>query len=156
MPSALNASLGTSYIIALYYFITFYKNSVSSVVFQQLIAAHCTHYNTYLDIYTDGSKSEKYVGCGIFCENTIIIYSLDSSISEFTAELIAKEEAMSFIYHYHHAYFIIYIAYKSSTYAIQSAIHHPYVSSILKLLKQLTRRCYNIHFAGERIYEYSR
>lgn len=148
MPSALNASLGTSYIIALYYFITFDKNSFPSVVSQQLIAACRTHYNTYLDIYTDGSKSGKYVGCGILCENTIIIYSLDSSISVLTAKLIAKEEVMSFMSHYHHAYFIIYTDYKSSTYAIKSAIDHPCVSSILKLFKQLTRRCYNIHFVG--------
>lgn len=117
-------------------------------MFQQLIAVHRTHYNTYLDIYTDGSKSGKYVGCGIFCENTIIIYSLDSSISVFTAKLIAKEEVMSLISQYHHAYFIIYTDYESSTYAIKSAIHHSCVSSILKFFKQLTRRCYNIHIVG--------
>lgn len=64
----------------------------------------------------------------------------------FTAELIAIERAMLFLSDHHCNSFIIYTDSKGSIDAINSDTHHPFISSILKLFKKLTRRGNNILF----------
>ncbi|XP_055924449.1 uncharacterized protein LOC129956547 [Argiope bruennichi] len=70
-------------------FYTFDKSSTAPVIFQKLFASHRNQFSLYEPIFTDGSKSESYVGCGIKFLQKIYSYRLHNFCSILTAELVA-------------------------------------------------------------------
>lgn len=73
------------------------RNGTSDVIFHQLFCAHREEFANYLDIYTDGSKSESGVGCSYVCNNRSFSFSLPNICSSFTAEIIAIKLAIEYI-----------------------------------------------------------
>ncbi|GBM17931.1 hypothetical protein AVEN_111083-1 [Araneus ventricosus] len=70
-------------------FAGFYKSSTAPVTFQQLFHHHRYQYSSFVPIFTDGSKSDGHVGCGVVSPSDTLSYRLHNCCSVFTAELVA-------------------------------------------------------------------
>ncbi|GBN33358.1 hypothetical protein AVEN_186007-1, partial [Araneus ventricosus] len=67
----------------------FDKSSTAPVTFQQLFHHHRYQYSAVIPIFTDGSKSDGHVGCGVVSPSDTLSYRLHNFCSVFTAELVA-------------------------------------------------------------------
>ncbi|GFY09378.1 putative RNA-directed DNA polymerase from transposon X-element [Trichonephila clavipes] len=65
------------------------KAGTADVIYQQLFSFHHSMYSKYIPVYTDGSKTAGYVGCGVVFNNTILSFTLHNSMSIFSADLTA-------------------------------------------------------------------
>ncbi|GFV39566.1 RNase H domain-containing protein [Trichonephila clavipes] len=65
------------------------KVGTADVIYQQFFSFHRSKYSKYIPVYTDGSKTAGYVGCGVVFNNTILSFTLHNSMSVFSAELTA-------------------------------------------------------------------
>ena len=107
----------------------FDKANNATNIFISLFASHRSHYHNYIDIYTDGSKTNDRVGCGIVCSNTALSYRLPAFYSVFSAEFIAIEISFKLISSYSHRHFIIYTDSKSVLDSLQThALHLLFLS----------------------------
>ena len=66
----------------------FDKSNINANIFNSLLSLHCSNYNNFIDMYTDGSKTSNIVGCGIICENIIFSYHLPNCFFIFSFILI--------------------------------------------------------------------
>lgn len=123
------------------------KANTSDDVFRHLFAVHREEYSDYLDIYTDGSKSNNVVGCAYVCQNVTISHSLSLVCSTFTAEIIAIKEALTYIKNRNYKKCIIYTDSKSTLDAINSFHQlNSLLSDIQRLHKHLTSSGVSILF----------
>ena len=97
-------------------------------------------------MYTDGSKANNVVGCGIVCRNTILSYCLPAFFSVFSAEFLSIETALKLISSYSHKHFIIDTDSKSILDSHQSNSWSPVFISVLQLYKELFNKGYHILF----------
>ncbi|GBN30041.1 hypothetical protein AVEN_175416-1 [Araneus ventricosus] len=67
----------------------FDKSSIAPVAFQQLFYRHRYQYSSFLPIFTDGSKSDGHVGCGVVFPSDTLSYRLHNCRCVLTAELVA-------------------------------------------------------------------
>ncbi|GFW52166.1 pggt1b [Trichonephila clavipes] len=125
------------------------KSTVAPFVFQRVFAYHRSQYNRYSAIYTDGSKREDYVGCGIVNEDFMHGYRLDTSCSVFTAEAVAIYRALQSIDSNMPRKYCIYTDSMSVLVALENYNDrfHPVVCKILVI----TSRLYGKGFAGYRV-----
>ncbi|GFR21697.1 uncharacterized protein TNCT_458651 [Trichonephila clavata] len=65
------------------------KADTADVIYQQLFSFHRSKYSKYMPVYTDGSKTDERVGCGVVFNDTILSFTLHSSMSVFSAEITA-------------------------------------------------------------------
>ncbi|GBN45005.1 hypothetical protein AVEN_56202-1 [Araneus ventricosus] len=92
----------------------FDKYSTAPVTFQQLFHHHRYQYSSFIPIFTDGSKADGHVGCGVVFPSDTLSYRLHNCCSVFTAELLAIFCALQEILPYHQRNFIIYTDSKSA------------------------------------------
>ncbi|GFW49922.1 probable RNA-directed DNA polymerase from transposon X-element [Trichonephila clavipes] len=83
------------------------KAGTAAVIYQQLFSYHRNKYSKYIPVYTDGSKTARHVGCGVF-NNTILSFTLHNSMSVFSAELTAILVALQHILISNHRHFCVY------------------------------------------------
>ena len=124
----------------------FDKANTTADVFRSLFASRQSHYHNYIDIYTDDSKTNNLVGCGIVCMNTILSYRLPPFFSVFTPEFFAVETALKLISSYSHKHFIIYTDSRSVIDSLQSLSCSPSFLSVLQLYNELINKGFHIHF----------
>ncbi|GBM72371.1 hypothetical protein AVEN_178048-1 [Araneus ventricosus] len=67
----------------------FDKSSTVAFAFQQHFHHHHYQYSSFIPIFTDGSKSDGHVGCGVVFPSDTLSYRLHNYCSVFTAELVA-------------------------------------------------------------------
>ncbi|XP_023230422.1 uncharacterized protein LOC111630543 [Centruroides sculpturatus] len=89
--------------------------------------------NNLIPIYTDGSKSDDYVGSAFVCQDEIVAEQIESNSSIFTAELQAIHLALKFVIRKGHRHCVIYtdsvsalqalISYERSSHSIVIKIH---------------------------------
>ncbi|XP_055926878.1 uncharacterized protein LOC129958418 [Argiope bruennichi] len=70
-------------------FTGFDKSLTAHVVFQQLFLYHRHQYSSFVPIFTDGSKTDGHVGCGIVFPSETLSHRLHNCCSVYTAELMA-------------------------------------------------------------------
>ncbi|GBN58645.1 hypothetical protein AVEN_243503-1 [Araneus ventricosus] len=126
----------------------FDKSSTAPVTFQQLFHHHRYQYSSFLPIFTDGSKSDGHVGCGVVSPSDTLSYRLHNSCSVFTAELVAIFCALQEISPSSQRNFIIYT---DSMSALETLSHydtqmHPVGLEILSILQFLRNKSFNIIF----------
>ncbi|GBM99262.1 hypothetical protein AVEN_272118-1 [Araneus ventricosus] len=86
----------------------FDKSSTATVTFQQLFQHHRYQYSSFVPIFTDGSKSDGHVGCGVVSPSDTLSYRLHNCCSVFTAELVAIFCALQEIWASNQRNFILY------------------------------------------------
>ncbi|XP_055932957.1 uncharacterized protein LOC129962980 [Argiope bruennichi] len=129
-------------------FAGFDKSSTAPVVFQQLFLYHRCRYSSFTPIFTDGSKSDGHVGCGIALPSDTLSYRLHDHCSVFTAELVAIFCALQEISPSSQRYFIIYTDSRSALEAL-SHCHkgmHPIAIRIMSTLQILQNRGFKVIF----------
>ena len=127
-------------------FKNFDKSNTTANVYLSLFSSHRSEYHNYIDIYTDGSKTNNLVGCGIVCRNTVLSYHLPSFVSVFAAEFLAIELALKLISSYSHKHFIIYADSRSVLEALQSNSCSPSFISVIQLYNELCNKGFHILF----------
>lgn len=128
-------------------FTGFYKNNTSDLIYHQLFASHREEYNEYIDIYTDGSKTGNVVGCGFVCRDRSFSYSLPTICSNFTAEIIAIEQALLHISKQNYKKYIIYTDCRSTLDNLKSSYpSNSLINSIINLYSIINSRGYDIIF----------
>ena len=115
-------------------------------MFLSLFSSHRSEYHDYIDIYTDGSKTNNLVGCGIICRNIVLSYCLPSFISVFTIEFLAIELPLKFISSYSHKHFIIYTNSRSVLETFHSNSCSPSFISVIQLYNKLCNKEFHILF----------
>ncbi|GBO29721.1 putative RNA-directed DNA polymerase from transposon X-element, partial [Araneus ventricosus] len=126
----------------------FDKSSTAPVTFQQLFHYHRYQYSCFIPIFTDGSKSDGHVGCGVVFPSDTMSYRLHNCCSVFTAELVAIFCALQEISPSSQRNFIIYT---DSMSALETLSHydtqmHPVGLEILSILQFLRNKSFNIIF----------
>ncbi|GBO21233.1 hypothetical protein AVEN_129476-1 [Araneus ventricosus] len=126
----------------------FDKSSTAPVTFQQLFHHHRYQYSSFLPIFTDGSKSDGHVGCGVVSPSDTLSYRLHNCCSVFTAELVAIFCALQEISHSSQRNFIIYT---DSMSALETLSHydtqmHPVGLEILSILQFLRKEGFFYYF----------
>ncbi|GBN40485.1 putative RNA-directed DNA polymerase from transposon X-element, partial [Araneus ventricosus] len=86
----------------------FDKSSTAPILFQQLFHHHRCQYSSFVPIFTDGSKSDGHVGCGVVFPSDTLSYRLHNCCSVFTAELVAIFSALQEILPSSQRNFILY------------------------------------------------
>ncbi|GBM65109.1 hypothetical protein AVEN_262598-1 [Araneus ventricosus] len=129
-------------------FLGFDKSSTVAVAFQQLLHHHRYQYSSFTPIFTDGSKSDGHVGCGVVSPSDTLSYHLHNCCSVFTAELVLIFCALQEISPSNQHNFIIYT---DSMSALETLSHydiqmHPVASKILSILQFLRKEGFNIIF----------
>ncbi|GBN12421.1 putative RNA-directed DNA polymerase from transposon X-element [Araneus ventricosus] len=127
----------------------FDKSSTAPVTFQQLFHHHRYRYSSFVPIFTDGSKSDGHVGCGVVSPSDTLSYRLHNCCSVFTAELVAIFCALQEISPSNQRNFIIYT---DSMSALEALSHydiqmHPVALKILSILHFLCKEGFNIIFS---------
>jgi ribonuclease HI len=89
-------------------FTTFDKASTADIIFKQIFSHHRQCYSTFSPIFTDGSKSEDFVGCAYSIGNRICKYRLHPAFSSFSAEIIAILKVLEYLDGQDKGNFIIY------------------------------------------------
>ncbi|GFT20492.1 putative RNA-directed DNA polymerase from transposon X-element [Trichonephila clavipes] len=105
--------------------------------------------DSYLPVYTDGSKAVGHVGCGVVFNNIILSFSLHNSMSVFSAELTAILIALQHILISNHRHFCVYTDSMSTLESLHflTERRHPTVIEILILLRKLERKGFHIIFS---------
>jgi ribonuclease HI len=114
----------------------FDKASTADIVFQNLFNYHRDAFKSYVPIFTDGSKSDNFVGCAFVIGNEIYSYRLNPAFSIFSAELIAIFKSLEKLYDYNSNKFILYTDSLSSLISLTSPNNHSH-TLILYIHKQL-------------------
>ncbi|GBM70034.1 hypothetical protein AVEN_235027-1 [Araneus ventricosus] len=130
-------------------FLGFDKSSTAPVTFQQLFQHHRYQYSSFIPIFTDGSKSDGHVGCGVVSPSDTLSYHLHNCCSVFTAELVAIFCALQEISPSSQRNFIIYTDSMSD---LETLSHydnqmHPVGLEILSILQFLRNKSFNIIFS---------
>ncbi|GBL75183.1 hypothetical protein AVEN_194428-1 [Araneus ventricosus] len=130
------------------HFSGFDKSPTVAVAFQQLFHHHRYQYSSFIPIFTDGSKSDGHVGCGVVSLYDTPSYRLHNCCSVFTAELVAIFCALQEISPSDQRNFIIYT---DSMSALETLSHndiqmHPVGLEILSVLQFLRNKGFNIIF----------
>ncbi|GFT11275.1 uncharacterized protein TNCV_1143891 [Trichonephila clavipes] len=84
------------------------KAGTANVIYQQLFSFHRSKYSKYIPVYTDEAKTAGHVGCGVVFNNTILSFTLNNSMSVFSAELSAILVALQHILVSNHRHFCVY------------------------------------------------
>ncbi|GBL79203.1 putative RNA-directed DNA polymerase from transposon X-element [Araneus ventricosus] len=126
----------------------FDKSSTAPVTFQQLFHHHRYQYSSFILIFTDGSKSDGHVGCGVVFPSDTLSYRLHNCCSVFTAELVAIFSALQEISPSSQRNFIIFT---NSMSALETLSHydiqmHPVGLEILSVLQFLRNKGFIIIF----------
>ena len=104
-------------------------------------------FNTFEEIYTDGSKDQKQVASAAIHRNNTISARLPDNSSIFTAEAKALQFALDFIKQSKSKKYIIYSDSLSCLQTVKNGkINHPYIYTLLKEYTSLKRQGYNIVF----------
>ncbi|GBN36227.1 hypothetical protein AVEN_233521-1 [Araneus ventricosus] len=114
----------------------------------QLFLYHRSRYSSFIPIFTDGSKSDGHVGCGVVFSSDTLSYRLHNCCSVFTAEIVAIFCAIQKISLSPQREFIVYT---DSISALETLSHyhsrmHPTAIRILFTLRLLQNGGYNILF----------
>ncbi|GBN65923.1 hypothetical protein AVEN_168017-1, partial [Araneus ventricosus] len=126
----------------------FDKSSTTPITFQQLFHHYRCQYSSFVPIFTDGSKSDGHVGCGVVFPSDTLSYRLHNCCSVFTAELVAIFCALQEILPSNQRNFILYT---DSMSALETLSHydnriHPVALEILSVLQFLRNKGFNIIF----------
>ncbi|GBN90271.1 hypothetical protein AVEN_140794-1 [Araneus ventricosus] len=124
------------------------KSTTAPIVFQQIFLYHRHQYNTYIPIFTDGSKTTTRVGCGVVIADVPSSFQLNALWSVLTAELTAIFLALERISDLLKHKFCIYSDSKSALEALSHPQNgtHPLALDILCLLQSLKARDFKILF----------
>ncbi|XP_067121864.1 uncharacterized protein [Centruroides vittatus] len=126
----------------------FPKESTPDYMYRQYFAEIRHRDRNLIPIYTDGSKSDDYVGSAFVCQNEIVAEQIAPNSSIFTAELQAIYLALKYINRKGHRCCMIYT---DSVSALQALISyepssHSIVIKIRKLICHLFARNFSIKF----------
>ncbi|GBN29334.1 putative RNA-directed DNA polymerase from transposon BS [Araneus ventricosus] len=129
-------------------FLMYDKSTTAPIVFQQIFLYHRHQYNTYIPIFTDGSKTTTRVGCGVVIADVPSSFQLNALCSVLTAELTAIFLALERISDLLEHKFCIYSDSKSALEALSHPQNgtHPLALDILCLLQSLQARDFQILF----------
>jgi hypothetical protein len=72
----------------------FDKSTTTAIIYQQLFYNHRQSYHSYDPVFTDGSKSEDYVGCSYVIKDKAYSHRLHPALSIFSAEILAIVKAL--------------------------------------------------------------
>jgi kelch-like protein 2/3 len=128
-------------------FNNFDKASTADIIFKQVYYHHRQCYCNYTPIFTDGSKSDNFVGCAYVIKNKIRSFSLHPAFSIFSAEILAIFKALEELMNYDKGNFIIYTDSLSVLQSLLSHHHnHPLISKVFTVLENLTHLGFSIKF----------
>jgi ribonuclease HI len=129
-------------------FKSFDKAFTADIVFQQLFYHHRQSFISYTPIFTDGSKSDDFVGCAYVIGDIIYSYKLHAGFSIFSTELLAIFKALEDLTRHKEKRFILYTDSLSSLHSLSSPNYdsHPLIFYIRKLLDVLIADGFSILF----------
>jgi ribonuclease HI len=129
-------------------FYPFDKASTADIIFKQIFKHHRQSYNDYNPIFTDGSKSDDFVGCAYVIGTKTCSFSLHPALSIFSAEILAILKALEELSNLDKGNFIIYTDSMSvlQSFTTPNQHSHPVVFEVLNLLNHLGSRGFNIKF----------
>nr|XP_042906270.1 uncharacterized protein LOC122270935 [Parasteatoda tepidariorum] len=127
-------------------FNNFKKSDTSSSVFTQKFYEHRHKYIDFKPIFTDGSKHDNHVGCGVVTENSTVSEQLLPDSSVFTAECYAILLALNYIFDQTYLKWIIYTDSRSFIASISDIGLNPVILKIQKYITRLYDRGFNIYF----------
>jgi ribonuclease HI len=121
-------------------FNSFDKATTADIIYQQIFKDHRQRYNSYIPVFTDGSKSANFAGCAFNIEGNSYSYKLNSISSVFTAELTAISKALEYVEQHNKRKYILYTDSMSALQSLSSTDRnsHPLVFKILSLLDKLS------------------
>ncbi|GBM81341.1 hypothetical protein AVEN_50801-1 [Araneus ventricosus] len=128
-------------------FENFNKSNTADIIYQKIFIEHREQYNSFVPIYTDGSKSADQVSFAVVFPNTIFSFRLHPSCSIFTAEITAVLYALEQISKSIQKMFIIYTDSLSVLKSLDS-VHdhtHPLIFSVLDILETLASQGFIIY-----------
>ncbi|XP_023230155.1 uncharacterized protein LOC111630298 [Centruroides sculpturatus] len=126
----------------------FPKESTPDYIYIQHFAEIQHQDKNLIPIYTDGSKSDEYVGSALVCQDEILAEQIELNSSIFTAELHAIYLALKYVIRKGHRCCVIYTDSVSSLQALISCepSSHSIVIKIRKLFCHLLARNFSIKF----------
>ncbi|GBL75192.1 hypothetical protein AVEN_194434-1 [Araneus ventricosus] len=129
-------------------FLMYDKSTTAPIVFQQIFLYHRHQYNTYIPIFTDGSKTANRVDCGVVVADVTSSFQLNALCSVLTAELTAIFLALERISDLLEHKFCVYSDSKSALEALSHPQNgtHPLALDILCLLQSFQARDFQILF----------
>ncbi|GFW49989.1 retrovirus-related Pol polyprotein from transposon 17.6 [Trichonephila clavipes] len=125
------------------------KAGTADVIYHQLFSFHRIKYCKYIPVYTDRSKTAGHVRCSVVFNNSILSFSLQNSMSVFSAELTAILVALQHILISNHRQFCVYTDSMSALESLHFLTEHghPTVIEVLILLRELKRKGFDIIFS---------
>ena len=125
----------------------FTKKNYSEEEVRSKFLEHDTIHSDQCKLYTDGSKSDRGVGCAVFHEGTAYTAELPDSASVFTAELTAVVAALDLAFHSSDSNFVIYSDSMSTLEAIKKYnSFHPLVQKVQEWLFRISCRRKSVCF----------
>jgi ribonuclease HI len=126
----------------------FDKSSTAPIIYQQLFYNHRQRLSDYTPIFTDGSKSDNFVGCAFIIGDIVKSHRLHPSFSIFTAEIIAIVKALEDLSQFQGDKFIFYVDSLSVLEALSSPNQrsHPLIHKVLHILDRLSSLGFKILF----------
>nr|XP_042909488.1 uncharacterized protein LOC122271628 [Parasteatoda tepidariorum] len=124
----------------------FKKSDTNSSVFSQKFYEHRNNYNDFKPIFTDGSKHDNHVGCGVVIENFTISEQLHQDASIFTAECYAILLALNFISDQTYRKWIIYTDSRSFISSVPHTGRNPMICKIQSCFTELCGEGFHIYF----------
>ncbi|GBN27700.1 hypothetical protein AVEN_265321-1 [Araneus ventricosus] len=125
----------------------FNKSNTAVIIYQQTFIEHREHYNNFVPIYTDGSKSADQVSFAVVFPSTIFSFRLHHSCSIFIAEITDVLYALEEISKSIQKMSLIYTDSLSVLKSLDS-VHdhtHPLVFNVLYILEKLASQCFIIN-----------
>ncbi|XP_055944481.1 uncharacterized protein LOC129975443 [Argiope bruennichi] len=126
----------------------FTKSDTSDSIYRKIFNEHRHHYNDYIAIYTDGSKTCDSVSFAVVFQNAVFSFKINASCSVFTAEISAVLFALEKISDSLQDKYIIYTDSLSVLQSLKSSHYHsknpPLVLKILNLFNRLSSRGFTI------------
>nr|XP_042910734.1 uncharacterized protein LOC122271965 [Parasteatoda tepidariorum] len=124
------------------------KSNFAPIIYQQLFSSHSHQYSEYMPIFTDGSKSVGYVGCGVKIADDTYSYRIPDICSVFTADAVAILLALRLISSRSERKYFIYSDSMSVLKQLETfrSNTHPILSFINHLLITLHKKGFDILF----------
>nr|XP_042902786.1 uncharacterized protein LOC122270226 [Parasteatoda tepidariorum] len=122
------------------------KSETNPTVFTQRFYEHRHQYMDFTPIYTDGSKHDNHVGCGVAYESFNMSEKFLHETSIFTAECYAILLALNFISDQTKNKWIIYTDSRSFISSVPYIGKNPIIQKIQNHFMQLQVRGFNIYF----------
>jgi ribonuclease HI len=124
------------------------KGSTAPIIYQQIFNNHRQDFKDYAPVFTDGSKSDDFVGCAYVINGTSFSHKLHPAISNYSAEILAIINALEKLFLYKAGKFIFYVDSLSVLQSLSNPNDHsnPLIFEVLSYLDKIKSRGFSVLF----------